>query len=175
MYAQAVSPALAALPAVVHAQVITRPPHTLAPGSALPLGAITGPRTFTDRRHGVALAGRGGAEYAAATSDGGRTWHTDSPALHLDAAQAPLAITAIGSAGPRVVFAYGAGDVVDVTANGGRTWRRALWSDGTPAAVVPSLQRGLVAFVNFFPHGPTRQYISGDGGRTWHFAPPPAS
>jgi photosystem II stability/assembly factor-like uncharacterized protein len=174
MYAPDIPPPLPRLPSVVHAGVIARPPHTLAPGSALPGTAISGARIFTDGRHGVALAGRGGAEYAAATADGGRTWHTDSPALHLDAAQAPLAVSAIGTAGRRVAFAYGAGNVVDVTSDGGRTWRRALWSDGVPAAVVPAAGGGLAAFVNFFPHGPTRQYISRDGGRTWRFAPPPA-
>ena len=44
-----------------------------------------------------------------ATSDGGKTWKTDGPALHLHAAQAPLAVVFIGALNRKTVFAWGAG------------------------------------------------------------------
>ena len=46
---------------------------------------------FTDGKHGFALA-EGQAQYPAATNDGGKTWKTNGPALHVNAAQAPLAV-----------------------------------------------------------------------------------
>src|SRR5437764_6497034 len=72
-------------------------PGTLAQGT-LVSSATLGQRVFTDALNGFALANTGGAQYPAATSDGGVTWRTDGPALHVNAAQAPLAVTNIGAA-----------------------------------------------------------------------------
>ena len=127
---------------------------------------------FVDATHGFALVNGDQAQYPAATTDGGLTWRTDGPALHVDAAQGPLAVTEIGALNRRTIFAYGGGgNVVDVTTDGGRHWRRALWGDGTPMAVVSNFKGQLVAFVDLFgsgssANGPTWQYVSRDGGRT---------
>src|SRR5246500_961907 len=79
--------------------LISRPAHTLAPGSKVSGSKIFGQRVFVDATHGFALVDTGQAQYPAASTDGGKTWKTDGPALHLNAAQAPLAVTQIGAAG----------------------------------------------------------------------------
>ncbi len=153
----------------VTASLIKRPPGTLAPGSSVAASALAGQRVFVDARHGFALASVGQAQYPAATTNGGRSWRTDGPALHLNAAQAPLAVTAVGAAGRRTVFAFGSGQVIDATSDGGRHWYRALFN-GLPMAVVRNGQGHLVAFVDgeTGANG-TWQYVSKNGGRTWRY------
>ena len=84
--------AAAKAPKTVNATLITRVHGTLAAGSKVRSSAVAGQRVFTDAKHGFALASVGSADYPVATADGGKTWKTDGPALHLDAAQAPLAV-----------------------------------------------------------------------------------
>ncbi len=153
----------------VVASLIKRPPRTLAPGSPVAASTLVGQRVFVDARHGFALASVGQAQYPAATANGGRTWRTDGPALHLNAAQAPLAVTAIGAAGRRTVFAFGSGQVIDTTSDGGRHWYRALFN-GLPMAVVRNARGHLVAFVDGETGAnSTWQYVSKNGGRTWRY------
>jgi Photosynthesis system II assembly factor YCF48 len=134
--------------------------------------SLLGQRVFTDATHGFALAGIGEAQYPAATSDGGKTWKTDGPALHLNAAQAPLAVVDIGAGSRGTVFAWGTGQVIDATSNGGKQWYRALFQS-LPVAVVRNPQGHLVAFVDGSAAGSTQgvtwQYVSKDGGRSWHY------
>jgi hypothetical protein len=155
----------------VTASLIKRHAGTLAPGTKLRHPHL-GTRVFVDARHGFALAGAGQAQYAAATSNRGRTWVTDGPALHIDAAQAPLAVAHLGAASRKVIYAYGEGNVVDVTSDGGKHWYGALF-DATAMAVVPGVRGHLVAFVDgstgAADSGPTWQYVSKDGGRSWHY------
>ena len=108
---------------------------------------IFGNRVFTDANHGFALVDTGQAQYPAATVNGGKTWKTNGPALHLNAAQAPLAVIYIGAAGQKTIFAWGTGQVIDTTSNGGKQWYRALFF-GLPVAVVKNPQGHLVAFVD---------------------------
>lgn len=169
--AHSASPAVAPQP-TVSASLITRPAHTLKPGSKLRPPHL-GQRVFTDAKHGFALVDAGQAQYAAATTDGGKTWRTDGPALHLDAAQAPLAVTSLGVAGVKTVYAYGSGQVIDSTRDGGKHWYRALFT-GLVMAVVPGLSGHLVAFVDASTSsssssGVTWQYVSKNGGRTWRY------
>ena len=114
-------------PKTVTATLITRSAGTLAPGRRLRPADIAGQRVFTDSKHGFALASLAGADYSVATTDGGRTWKTDGPALHLHAAQAPLAVVFIGAANRRTLFAWGGGQVIDTTSDGGKTWYSALF------------------------------------------------
>jgi hypothetical protein len=155
----------------VKASRITRRSGTLAPGTAVSSASL-GRRVFTDAAHGFALAGTGGAQYPAATSDGGATWTTDGPALHVNAAQAPLAVANIGAASRTRVFAYGSGQVVDTTRDGGQSWYRALFN-GLVMAAVRGAGGRLVAFVDASVNGRgvTWQYVSRDGGRTWRYNP----
>jgi hypothetical protein len=149
---------------------ISRRPGTLAPGTRVG-SADLGQRVFTDAKHGFALASVGQAQYPAATNDGGTTWRTDGPALHVNAAQAPLAIVSVGAANRKTVFAYGGGQVIDATSDGGRQWCGALF-DGLVMAVVPGSAGHLVAFVDASTSGAggvTWQYVSKDGGRDWRY------
>jgi hypothetical protein len=156
-------------PTTVTASRITRRPGTLAPGTKV-RSADLGQRVFTDAQHGFALANVGEAQYSAATSDRGKTWKTDSPALHIDAAQAPLSVVDIGAASRKTVFAYGSGQVIDTTRDGARTWNSALFN-GLVMAVVRGFSGHLVAFVDgsTSTSGVTWQYVSKDGGRSWRY------
>jgi hypothetical protein len=155
-------------PKTVKATRITRPPGTLAPGSAVKAKDVRGQRTFTNATRGFALATAGQADYPVTTTDGGKTWKTDGPALHLHAAQAPLAVSFIGAVNRRTVFAWGGGgQVIDATHNGGRTWYRALFTSGSPVAVVQDPAGHLLAFIRSATGSSIVQYVSKDGGRTW--------
>lgn len=161
--------AAAAAPKTVTATKITRQAGTLSSGTAVRSAAIFSQRVFTDGKHGFALASVSGADYPVATSDGGKTWKTDGPALHLHAAQAPLAVVFIGAVSRRTIFAWGGGgQVIDTTSDGGKHWYRALFTNGAPVAVAQDLQRHLLAFVGSFSGSATVRYVSKDGGRTWH-------
>jgi hypothetical protein len=148
--------------------VISRSANTLAPGSTVSASKIFGNRVFTDAKHGFALVQTGQAQYPAATVNGGKTWKTDGPALHLNAAQAPLAVVDIGVAGPKTIFAWGTGQVIDTTSDGGAHWYRATFF-GLPVAVVRNPQGHLVAFVDGETGGSASplQYVSKNGGKTW--------
>jgi hypothetical protein len=167
--AGAVTARPAAPAATVTGSRITRPPQTLAKGSKVPHSSL-GIRTYVDGGHGFALASVGQAQYPAATTNGGRTWRTDGPALHLDAAQAPLAVVSLGAANRRTIYAYGGGQVIDATTDGGAHWYRALFQ-GEPMAVVRNFRGHLVGYVDESTgartRGPTEQYVSKNGGRTW--------
>lgn len=154
-------------PKTVRAGRVTRQPHTLAPGTAVRPAAVFGQRVFTDGKHGFALASLHSADYPVATSDRGKTWRTDGPALHLDAAQGPLAVAFVGAASRKTLFAWGGGNVIDTTSDGGKHWYRALFQ-GSPVAVAPDLEGHLLAFVAS-GSGPPSPYLSRDGGRTWRY------
>ena len=162
--------AAAKAPKTVNATLITRAHGTLAAGSKVRSSAVAGQRVFTDAKHGFALASVGSADYPVATADGGKTWKTDGPALHLDAAQAPLAVSFIGAVSRKTVFAWGGGQVIDATNDGGKHWRRALFTTGLPVAVVRDIQGHLTAFVGSLSGGSASRYVSKDGGRTWRLA-----
>ena len=153
-------------PKTVKATKIVRQSGTLAPGSNVAPGKVTGQRTFTSASRGFALASVGQADYAVTTTDGGNTWKTDGPALHLAALQAPLSVSFIGAVNRNLVFAWGGGQVVDTTNDGGKTWHRALFTIGSPIAVVHDFTGHLLAFVRSSGSS-TVEYVSKDGGRTW--------
>jgi hypothetical protein len=158
------------VPQTVTATLITRPPGTLQPGTHVS-HADLGPREFPNPHVGFSLASVGQAQYPAETVNGGRTWRTNGPALHLDAAQAPLAVVFTGASSARMFYAFGGGQVVDATGDGGRHWWRAFLGDA-PIAVVPRLGGGLVAFTqdanSSGSGGVTLVYVSTDGGHHWH-------
>jgi hypothetical protein len=157
-------------PKTVTATPITRRKGTLATGSSVRAAAVSGQRVFTDAKHGFALASVGSAQYAVATADGGKTWKTYGPALHLNAAQAPLSVSFIGAVSRKTVFAWGGGQVIDATNDGGKHWYSALFTIGVPVAVVRDIQGHITAFVGSPSGGSTSRYVSKDGGRTWHLA-----
>lgn len=149
-------------------------PACRRPGSGV-RSAHLGARVFPDARHGFALATFRGATYPATTNDGGRSWRIDGPALHLPAAQAPLAVSEVGAAGAETYFAWGGsegGSAVDVTTDGGKQWWQALLGD-VVVAVVSGQHGRLVAVAQAAPSStPSAQtwlYASDDGGRNWRY------
>jgi hypothetical protein len=177
MALQRPSPSAAAVrtptpPATVAGTLIIRPTGTLKPGS-LVKSADLGLRVFPNAKHGFALADVGQAQYPAATVDGGKIWRTDGPALHLNAAQAPLVVQEVGAANQRTFFAWGGGQVVDVTSDAGKHWYRAILGDVVMAVVSPANGQ-LVAFAQTATGSGstavTWVYVSKDGGRQWHYS-----
>ena len=154
---------------VVTAVVIARRPGTVAPGTRV-RSAQLGVRTFITAKRGFALAALPGAQYPAATVDGGRTWRTDGPALHVNAANAPLVVDNLGASSVNTVYAYGGGQALDATSNAGKRWYGALFQ-GLVMSVVPGVSGHLVAFIDggSGASGPTWQYVSKNGGRTWRY------
>jgi hypothetical protein len=160
-------------PKTVTAHKITRQSGTLKPGSSVSSSSL-GPRTFVSDNDGFALADTQQAQYPAGTTDGGRTWKTIGPALHADALQAPLSVEFLSAANKKTVFAYGGGQAVDVTGDGGKTWWRAFLGDDV-TAVVPGSGHRLVAFAQALNgssgvNAVTWEYVSTDGGQHWHFS-----
>jgi photosystem II stability/assembly factor-like uncharacterized protein len=150
-------------------------PQTLKPGAKLKPSAVGFPRVFVNAKTGWALANAQQAQYAAITTDGGSTWRTASPALHLNAAQAPLVVSQIGATSPKVAYAFSGGQVADVTSDGGKHWYRGLF-DGADMAVVPGFGKQLLTFVDAGssssgPSGPVWQYQTSNGGKTWKLSP----
>jgi photosystem II stability/assembly factor-like uncharacterized protein len=153
----------------VTASLIKRPSGTLAPGTTVAASEVYGNRVFIDANRGYALVQNGQAQYPAATTNGGKTWKTNGPALHVNAAQAPLAVAFIGAGGTKKIFAWGGGQVIDATPDGGAHWYRATFT-GLPVAVLKNPNGNLVSFVNGQTSGSgsvATQYVSKDGGKTW--------
>ena len=81
----------------------------------------------------------------------------------------PLAVGFLGAVDRRILFAWGGGQVIDTTNDGGRTWYSALFTDGSPVAVDHDLENHLLAFVGSYSGASVWQYVSKDGGRTWRY------
>jgi|GEM_PF-3709253 hypothetical protein len=148
--------------------LIARRPGTLRPGTVISSHNVF-KRTFLDAQHGVALAGVGQAQYPAATSNGGRTWRTSGPALHINAAQAPLSVSEVGALSRSVYFAAGGGEVVDATPDGGRHWYQTLFGGGVLGAIPANGKLLAVIANNETTPANTWVYGSSDGGRIWHY------
>ncbi len=161
----------AASPARTIAAVrLSRRPGTAAPGTAVRASDLVSARVFPAASIGVALVAVGEAQYPARTADGGRTWKLDGPALHVNAAQAPLAVDQVGAENARTYFAWGGGgQVVDATGDAGGHWWQALLGDAV-IGVSADGGRLTAAVEDASSTGSTFQtylYSSTDGGRHW--------
>jgi hypothetical protein len=163
-------PTVNAIPGpTVAATPIARVPNTLRPGRVVRSSALSH-RVFVDSSHGFALANVSEAQYPAVTLNGGKTWRVNGPALHLNAAQAPLVVCEVGALDRRSYWAEGCGgQVVDTTNDGGRHWWRSLFEGGV-LSVVSSGGR-LLVFLESFTQGSAsatiQVYASTDKGRSW--------
>jgi len=170
----AAGPSAATPTASVTATAIARTPNTRRPGTPVRQSQL-GHRVFVDARHGFALASLGQAQYPAATQDGGRTWRIDGPALHLNAAQAPLVVLSVGAASKRTWFAFGGpggGQAVDVTSDGGKHWWRAILGEVVLAVVAEEDGKLFAVAQGAGGSGGTAVnwvYASSDGGRHWRY------
>jgi len=167
----ATSAAMQAPPATIAARLLTRQRGTVRLGTVVKSGDL-GQRVFINGRVGFALASVGEAQYPARTTDAGAVWKTFGPALHVNAAQAPLSVSQIGVENARTIYFYGSGQVVDATGDGGTHWWQAL-TEGLSAAVTPGFGGRLLWFTQTTVGGNdanavTWVYSSTDGGKAWH-------
>lgn len=165
----AVAQIVARAPATVTGTQMTRIADTLPAGSALATARLVTPRVFVTANRGFALAVVKGVTYPAVTQNGGRVWKTNGPALHLPAAQAPLVVTSAGAAKKNTFFAFGGGQVVDSTIDGGAHWYSAILGDVVLSCVATGTR--LTAVAQIAGAGNTAQtlvYVSTDGGQLWH-------
>src|ERR1700733_8642338 len=88
-------------PATIAGTLITRQPQTAKVGTTVPAGNLS-QRVFVSSKVGFALGAVGEAQYPAETTNGGASWKTFGPALHVNAAQAPLSVTEVGGGNKRV-------------------------------------------------------------------------
>jgi hypothetical protein len=152
-----------------------RPPFRLSPpGTVVGRSAVFGDRVFLNADEGVAFANGDNAQYPVLSTDGGRVWRIDGPALHVDAADGAEGVGSTGIAARRTFFAYGS-SVVDVTTDRGRTWWETYLGEDV-AAVLPSYRSELVAYVEqslsnqHLNPAVTWQYVSRDRGRHWRYS-----
>jgi hypothetical protein len=144
-------------------------------GTVVGSTSLVGNRVFANSRDGFALADDRQAQYPARTLDGGRTWRIIGPQLHVDAADGPEAVSAVGVAHTHTLFAYGS-SVVDVSTNGGRTWWETFLGSLVVAVVPGRSSNELVAYVQRSASNAggspavTLQYVSRDGGRHWNYS-----
>lgn len=154
-------------------------PAGLRPGTPVGSG-FTGVRVFANRRVGFAVTNvpqAGGGTYPVATSNGGRTWRTDGPVLHIPAAQGAVAVGQAGVLGPRIYFAWcgACNTVIDVTADAGKRWWQTLMPGIVLAVIGGSNPRaGLTAIIEGPASAPNGRgaslwvYLSTDG-RRWTY------
>lgn len=152
-------------------------PGSLRPGTRVS-SRFAGGRVFANPQDGFAIGNppRSVDTYPLATVDGGKTWRTAGPVLHVPAAQAAVAVTQAGMRGPRMWFAWGSSTVVDVTPDAGKHW----WAAFLPGEVLTvygasNLCGRLIAVVEPFTKRskpPLWTYVS-TSGRRWIYAPKP--
>jgi hypothetical protein len=127
-------------------------------------------RVFIDSQDGVALVSVREEAMPARTTDGGRVWRIDGPGLFTEeAADAAIIVDDLDAEDASTFYAYGGGNVVDITSDGGRVWRQATFQ-GLEASVSP-VAKGLAAYVDQSnstgSRGLTIQFYTTNGGRSW--------
>jgi len=141
---------------------------------------FSGDRVFANPRDGFAIGnppGEFGATYPIATVNGGKTWRTAGPALHIPAAQGAVAVTEAGMSGPRVWYAWsGENTVVDVTPDAGKHWWQAFLPGPVLTVYADQIEcNQLIALVQPFTkrkNPPLWTYASANG-RHWTYAANP--
>jgi hypothetical protein len=168
------SPASAAKPALVpDTKVIV---HTLGAARGQPADGAPvhvsrqDQRVFTNAHDGVALVSVRGELTPARTTDGGSVWRIDGPGLYAEgAADAAVAVNNIGAQDAATFYAYGGGQVLDITSDGGRVWRQAIFQ-GLEAGASP-IDHGVAAYVDQSnstgTQGITIQFYTSTGGHSW--------
>lgn len=144
------------------------------PGSGTKVTVSRGDRrVYVNASDGVALVSVHGELMPARTTDGGRIWRIDGPGLFFEgAADAAVTVDNLDAQSPSTFYAYGGGQVIDITSDGGRVWRQAIFQ-GLEAGVSP-IGHGLAAYVDQSnstgTQGVTVQFVTTNGGRSWRVA-----
>jgi hypothetical protein len=161
-------------PRVLIAKQLRARPQAKPFGSVLKRSDIYPSRVFAGADDGFALSVVGTAGYPVRTTDGGRIWRINGPQFHIDAADAPEDVSAVGIVNSHSYYAYGS-EAADVTTNSGRTWWETFMGEGV-AAVVTAPNGQLLAYVygQASHSDPGKsvvwQYVSSDGGRRWKYS-----
>jgi len=155
-------------PKTVTGTLMKKRSGTLKPGSNVNASKVHSPRIFFNSTRGYAMAGVGQAQYPVATTDGGKTWKTNGPVLHINAAQAPLAVSNVGAGNQKTMFACCGAQVVDATGDGGKHWYQAFLGDTVLSVIAPGNGKRLVAVAQTGSSKATNLvYVSTDGGHHW--------
>jgi hypothetical protein len=140
----------------------------LRPGTVIPSRRVASNRVFLNAKDGFALiVTRDGVIYPATTATGGRTWKIAGPVFFTPTADGPAAVSTVTAIAPRTLVAFGAGNFVRVSTDGGRRWWQTELGDETAAVV--AADGDLVAFaqqtIGNSPRAVTWVYRSTDGRR----------
>ncbi len=117
----------------------------LKPGTVIHSPGFASNRVFFNARDGSALIlTRAGVMYPGTTTTRGRSWKVAGPVFFTPTADGPDAVSTVTVIAPRTLAAFGAGNFVRVSTDGGRRWWQTELGDETAAVV--AADRGLVAF-----------------------------
>lgn len=141
----------------------------LKPGTIIHALAFDSNRVFVNAKDAFALViTRAGEIYPGTTTTGGRIWKIAGPVFFTPTADGPNAVSTVTAIPPRTFVAFGAGNFVRVSTDGGKRWWQTELGDETAAVV--AADRGLVAFAQKTVGGSLRAatwvYRSTDG-RHW--------
>jgi hypothetical protein len=140
----------------------------LKPGTVIHSPRFASSRVFFNARDGFALIlTRAGVIYPGTTTTQGRTWRIAGPVFFTPTADGPDAVSTVTATPPRTLAAFGAGNFIRVSTDGGRRWWQTELGDETAAVV--AADRGLVAFaqktIGNSLRAATWVYFSTDGRR----------
>jgi hypothetical protein len=118
----------------------------LKPGTVIHAPTFGSNRVFVNAKDGFALIlTRNGEIYPGATTTRGRTWRIAGPVFFTPTADGPNAVSTVTAISPRTFAAFGAGNFVRVSTDGGKRWWQTELGEETTAVV--AADGGLVAFV----------------------------
>ncbi len=167
------------VPSRVRASVVSYAPRANEPriGTTVALSEVNN-IAFATGRVGYALGGPQGSEFPLKTTDGGRRWFIDGPALFLPVADGASAVSDLAVRSASEAYAYGGsggGSSIVVTTDAGKRWWRAYLGQ----AVVAAAQRGSdIWALAAGPQSPPSAvnavavmwlYDSTNGGRSWTY------
>jgi hypothetical protein len=117
----------------------------LTPGTVIHAPGFASNRVFIYAQDGFALILTGdGVIYPATTTTRGRSWKIAGPVFFTPTADGPDAVSTVTAIAPRTLVAFGAGNFVSVSTDGGPRWWQTELGDETAAVV--AADGGLVAF-----------------------------